>query len=142
MASVIILDTTTQTPEIVSINIVNSQDYQAQSIVAISNTQVFYSYRETNANTHHLAIANFLEDTSTSWLNETSHKSIDEDSTLGSISRLSHDSATLWHAVNLGTFVTYFQFNSTDLTLLGSKQDGDNAITSSGLSMEVSQEVV
>ena len=140
MASVIRLDT--QTPPIVSIDIVNSQDYQAQSIVAISNTQVFYSYRETNANTHHLAIANFLEDTGTFSLNETYHKTIAEDSTHGSISRLSHNSATLWHAVNLGTFVTYFQFNSTDLTLLGSKQDGDNAITSSGLSMEVSQEVV
>ena len=134
----------TQTPAIVSINIVNSQGYQAQSIVAISNNQVFYSYRETGSGSdlHHLAKADFSEDSGTYSLTETHHKTIAGDSTLGSISRLSHDDESLWHAVNLGTFVTYFQFNSTDLTLLGSKQDGDNAITSSGLSMEVYEEVV
>ena len=132
----------TQTPAIVSINIVNSQDYQAQSIVAISNNQVFYSYRETGSDLHHLAKADFSEDSGTYSLTETHHKTIAGDSTLGSISRLSHDDESLWHAVNLGTFVTYFQFNLTDLTLLGSKQDGNNAITSSGLSMEVYEEVV
>ena len=140
MASVIRYDT--QTPAIVSINIVNSQDYPSQSIVAISNTQVFYSYRETGSDLHHLAKADFSDNSGTYSLTETHHKTIARDSTLGSISRLSSDSTTLWHAVNLDTFVTYFQFDLTDLTLLGSKQDGNNAITSSGLSMEVSQEVV
>ena len=132
----------TQTPPIVSIDIVNSQDYQAQSIVAISNNQVFYSYRETGSDLHHLAKADFSEDSGTFWLNETYHKTIAEDSTHGSASRLSHDNLTLWHAVNLNNYVTYFQLDSADLTLLGSKQDGTNPITSSGLSMEVSQQVV
>ena len=141
MASVIRLDTTT--PAIISINIVDSQDYQAQSIVAISNNEAFYSFRETNSDIHHLAKANFIEeDATTFWLNETYHITIDGDSTHGSVSRLSHDITTLWHAVNLDTYISYFQLNLTDNSIIGSKNDQTNAITSNGLSMEVSQEVV
>ena len=134
----------TQASTIVSINTVaNTNVYPAQSIVAITNSEVFYSFGETGSSTHHLVIANFTQsDATTFWLNETYHATISKNSTHGSVSRLSHDITTLWHAVNLDTYISYFQLNLTDNSIIGSKNDQTNAITSNGLSMEVSQEVV
>ena len=134
----------TQASTIVSINTVaNTNVYPAQSIVAITNSEVFYSFGETGSSTHHLVKASFNQGTNPDFsLNETYHQTIDGDSTLGSISRLSHDDQSLWHAVNLDTYISYFQLNLTDNSIIGSKNDQTNAITSNGLSMEVSQEVV
>ena len=128
---------------IVSINTVNNQDYQAQSIIAISNNEAFYSFRDRNSSTHHLVKANFSQTNGTDFLlDEEYHKTIDGNLTHESISRLSHDSTTLWHAVNLDDYVTYFQLNLTNLSLSGSVRSLDSPITNGGLSMEVSQEVV
>ena len=141
MASVIRYDT--QTTAIVSINIVDTQDYQAQSIVAINNNEVFYSFKPSGSIVHHVVKASFdLADSTTIWLNETYHKTIAGDSTHGSISRLSHDNLTLWHAVNLDNYISYFQLNLTNNSIIGSGYNQTDAITNSGLSMDVSQEIV
>ena len=133
----------TTTSEIVSFNIVDTQDYQAQSIVAISNNEAFYSFKPSDSSTHHLVKASLYQGADPEYsLNETYHKTITGDSTHGSISRLSHDNATLWHAVNLDTYVTYFQLNLTDFSLIRFAQSLDNPINNGGISMEVSQEVV
>ena len=134
----------TATSDIVSINIVaDTQDYQTQSIVAIGNSEVFYSFLNRDSDVHHLVKANFNQGTNPDFsLNETYHQTIAGDSTLGSISRLSHDDQSLWHAVNLDTYISYFQLNLNDNSIIGSGYNQTNAITNSGLSMEVSQEIV
>ena len=139
---VIRLDTTTS--RITSINTIQeAQDYQAQSIVAISNNEVFYSFRARNSSIHHLVKANFSQaDDSSFLMDEKYHTTIAGNSTYGSVSRLSQDNATIWHAVNLDTYVIYFQLNLSDFSLIGSGHNLTHSINNSGIGMEVSQEVV
>ena len=145
MVSLIRYDT--QTFDIVFVNTVSDNTYQAHSILAISINEVIYSFKTNNSTTHHLVKASLTPPTDPTSdpdysLDETYHKTISGDSTHGSISRLSHDNATLWHAVNLDNTVTYFQLNLDGFTLNGSARHLDSTINNGGLSMEVSEEVV
>ena len=137
----------TETSDIVFVNTVSNDTYQAQGILAISNNEVIYSFKATNSSTHHLVKASLNSPTDPTTdpnysLDEAYHKSIDGDSTHGSVSRLSHDNATFWHVVNLNDTLIYFQLNLADLSYNGSVRSLNNSITNGGLSMEVSEEVV
>ena len=104
---------------------------------------MFYSYKARSSNIHHLVKANFTQTNESSYsLNEVYHQTIPGDSTDGSISKMSVDNQTLWHAVNLNHYVTYFQYNLTDFSLIGFSYRLSYTISRYGLEMEVSQEIV
>ena len=134
----------TQTFDIVFVKTVGTDDYQAQSVLAISNNEVIYSFKANDSSTHHLVKASLNPVTGSLdySLDEEQYKNITGDSTYGSISRLSHDSETFWHVVNLGSTITYFQLNVTDFSIIGSGYNISSPINNGGLGMEVSQEVV
>ena len=104
---------------------------------------MLYSFGETSSSEHHLVKANFIEvDAVTFTLDEEYHKNITGGPTYEFISRLSHDDATVWHAVNFDNSVNYFQLNLSDFSLVRSAQSLDLTITNDRLRMEVSEEVV
>ena len=90
-------------------------------MLAISNNEIFYSYREYSTHIHHIVKANFIGSGGSSYsLNEVYHQTIPGDSTFGASSCLGENNETLWFAVNMG-YVIYFQYNSTNFSLIGSK---------------------
>ena len=113
------------------------------SLLTISSTEVFYSYKIEGSSLHHLVKANYiLTSGSTYSLNEEYHQTMNGNSQYGAISCLDHTNETIWHAVNMDLYIVYFQYNLTDYSLIGNKYVSSQAISTFGLHMEVAEGII
>ena len=112
-------DTTNERIDMTQIS--DSDYYNGHSILPISNSEVFFSYRShTDYDRHHIVKADYTESGGRYSLDEKNHQRFTRQSFHASDFCLGESNDTIWHSLNMEKLgVAFIELNLTSFSLIG-----------------------
>ena len=89
------------------------------SVLALTNSQVFYSYKQRSNGVHHIVKATYVESNYSMVVNN--HQTINGESYNDAGTSYGENNETIWHAFSVFDNVIYFKYNLTNNSLIGNK---------------------
>ena len=110
------------------------------SVLALTNSQVFYSYRQRSNPVHHIVKSTYVESDYSIVVDK--HQTMNADSYSVAGTSFGENNQTIWHALSIYDKIIYFKYNLTDYSLIGNKYISSTGLYFQRFVIEVGEGIV